>query len=93
MYSMLYSNHRMNKTHRGNNKNGTNNKSTTPDRFLNRAPYVEVKDTPQNLKVGSKWDRLSVQVWDKFMLFQQKEDTYTKKMKMWKNLLCTVQVI
>lgn len=91
---MIHSNHRVNKSNRGNQKNGSGIKRyTPPDRFMNRAPHVEIKDTPQNLTNGTKWDRLSLQVWNKFILSQQKEGTYTKKIKMWKNMYCTVQVI
>ncbi|XP_037036514.1 GATA zinc finger domain-containing protein 14-like isoform X2 [Bradysia coprophila] len=85
---------RVNKTNRVNPKNGTNTgikRYTPPDRFMNRAPHVEIKETPQNLTNGTRWDRLSIQVWDKFLLCQQKEGTYMKKIKMWKNMYCSVQ--
>lgn len=59
---------------------------------MNRAPHIEIKETPKNLTNGTTWDRLSLQVWDKFLKCQQKEGTYTKKINMWKNMHCTVQV-
>lgn len=98
MYSMFYSNLRSNKSNRVNQGANPKNNETTikrytpPDRFMNRAPHIEIKEAPHNLKNGSKWDTLSVQVFDKFMASQQKEYTYTKKMKMWKNMFSTVQV-
>lgn len=84
--SMIHSNNRMNKLNRGNYKNGHKPTYTPPDRFMNRAPHVEIKETPHNLKNGSQWDRLSVQVWEKFLSSQQKQETYTRKMKLWKNM-------
>lgn len=94
MYSMIYSNYRVGKTNRLNPKSNINSvkRYTPPDRFMNRAPHVEIKETPLNLTNGTKWDRLSIQVWDKFMKCQQKEKTYMKKIKMWKNMYCSVQV-
>lgn len=98
MYPMIHSN-RMNKLYRGHHRKGTipnhlNVKSlyTPPDRFLNRAPHIEMKEVPISLKTGSEWDRLSGQVWDKFVTCQQKQGTYIKKINTWKNLYDTLMV-
>lgn len=94
MYWTIHSNHRYTRPNRGNQKNVSASKRyTPPDRFMNRAPHIEIKETPKNLTIGTTWDRLSLQVWDKFLKCQQKEGTYTKKINMWKNMYCTVQVI
>ncbi|XP_026674523.1 poly(A) RNA polymerase gld-2 homolog A-like isoform X2 [Ceratina calcarata] len=57
-----------------------------PDRFLARSHLVEVTHTPEDLLDGSIWDRLSTDVWSKFMLNQQTENVYTKKMMLWRYL-------
>lgn len=57
-----------------------------PDRFLARSHLVEVTHTPEDLLNGSVWDRLSGDIWSKFMLNQQTENVYTKKMMLWRYL-------
>lgn len=66
---------------------------TPPDRFLSRAHLIELKGAPDALLCGdSKWDQLSQMVWEKFMGAQQTEDTYKKKMYLWRYLYLCVKV-
>ncbi|XP_012238563.1 poly(A) RNA polymerase gld-2 homolog A-like isoform X2 [Bombus vosnesenskii] len=57
-----------------------------PDRFLARSHLVEVTRTPDDLLIGSVWDRLSKEIWSKFMLNQQTEIVYRNKMMLWRYL-------
>lgn len=57
-----------------------------PDRFLARSHLVEVTRTPDDLLDGSIWDKLSKDVWSKFMLNQQTETVYRNKMMLWRYL-------
>ncbi|XP_076243113.1 poly(A) RNA polymerase gld-2 homolog A isoform X2 [Calliopsis andreniformis] len=57
-----------------------------PDRFLARSHLVEVTRTPDDLLNGSVWDKLSKDVWSKFMLNQQTETVYRNKMMLWRYL-------
>ncbi|KAK9297360.1 hypothetical protein QLX08_008925 [Tetragonisca angustula] len=57
-----------------------------PDRFLARSHLVEVTRSPDDLFTGSIWDRLSKDVWSKFMLNQQTETVYRNKMMLWRYL-------
>ncbi|XP_014249185.1 poly(A) RNA polymerase gld-2 homolog A-like isoform X2 [Cimex lectularius] len=59
---------------------------TAPDRFLHRAHLMEVKHTPEGLNCGSIWDQLSQAIWKKFITSQQTEETYRRKMGLWKCL-------
>lgn len=70
-----------------------NNISTPPDRFLNRAHLIELKSEPAQLCNGSKWDPLSKHIWAKFSLRQQREDTYRKKMYLWRYLYTNIKVV
>lgn len=65
---------------------------TPPDRFLARSHLVEVKIAPTALLNGSKWDTLSQMVWDQFFVNQQTEETYKKKMYLWRYLYLCVRV-
>ncbi|XP_077291148.1 poly(A) RNA polymerase gld-2 homolog A-like [Arctopsyche grandis] len=65
--------------------------SIAPDRFLMRAHLIQVRDTPKNLLTGSMWDTLSQNVWSKFMDCQQTEDTFRKKMKLWRFLYVSIK--
>lgn len=65
---------------------------TPPDRFLTRAHLVEQKRTPKSLLHGGKWDGLSQMVWDRFCGAQQTEETYKKKMYLWRYLYLCVKV-
>ncbi|XP_076757901.1 poly(A) RNA polymerase gld-2 homolog A isoform X2 [Xylocopa sonorina] len=57
-----------------------------PDRFLGRSHLVEVTRTPDELLNGSIWDKLSKDIWSKFMLNQQTETVYRNKMMLWRYL-------
>lgn len=65
---------------------------TPPDRFLTRAHLVEQKHAPKSLLHGGKWDGLSQMVWDRFCAAQQTEETYKKKMYLWRYLYLCVKV-
>lgn len=65
---------------------------TPPDRFLARAHLVEIKESPETLLNGTKWDQLSQAIWDKFMMSQQREETYRRKMYLWRYLYVTIKV-
>lgn len=74
------------------NSNRKENNYTPPDRFLNRAHLVELKRSPDALCNGSKWDQLSQSVWAKFSSRQQTEETYRKKMYLWRYLYTNIKV-
>lgn len=77
----------------GNNGGGSSyGLFTPPDRFLTRAHLVEQKQPPKALLTGSKWDELSQMVWDRFCAAQQTEETYKKKMYLWRYLYLCVKV-
>lgn len=57
-----------------------------PDRFLARSHLVEVTRTPDDLITGSVWDRLSQDIWKKYISNQQTEVVYRNKMMLWKYL-------
>lgn len=61
------------------------------DRFLSRSHLVQVTVTPPQLLSGCDWDKLSEGIWNKFMIHQQTEDTFKKKMMLWKCLYYVVQ--
>ena len=63
-----------------------------PDRFLARSHLVEVTRSPDDLFTGSIWDRLSKDVWSKFMLNQQTETVYRNKMMLWRYLYVYIKV-
>lgn len=64
---------------------------TPPDRFLARAHLIEIKDPPRDLLNGGKWDHLSQNIWNKFLSSQQTEETYKKKMNLWKYLYLIIK--
>ncbi|XP_049792131.1 poly(A) RNA polymerase gld-2 homolog A-like isoform X2 [Schistocerca nitens] len=61
---------------------------TAPDHFLAHAHLMQVAASPPppRLTNGSQWDKLSQDIWDKFIENQQTEETYKKKMLLWKHL-------
>lgn len=60
---------------------------TAPDHFLARAHLMQVSSSPPaSLTTGSQWDKLSTEIWNKFIGNQQTEETYKKKMLLWKYL-------
>ncbi|KAF9419913.1 hypothetical protein HW555_003746 [Spodoptera exigua] len=64
-----------------------------PERYLNGSYPFQVKFTPDDLLNGSKWDTLSQEIWDKFIKSQQTEETFRKKMNLWRYLFITIKTI
>ncbi|XP_045501288.1 poly(A) RNA polymerase gld-2 homolog A-like [Colias croceus] len=64
-----------------------------PDRYLTAAYPFQVKFTPDDLLNGSNWDTLSQEIWDKFIKSQQTEETFHKKMNLWRYLYITIKSI
>ncbi|XP_063539635.1 poly(A) RNA polymerase gld-2 homolog A-like [Cydia strobilella] len=64
-----------------------------PERYLNASYPFQVKFTPDDLLNGSKWDNLSQEIWDKFVKSQQTEETFRKKMNLWRYLYVTIKSI
>ena len=60
--------------------------------YLARCEEAEMREHPIGLRSGSKWDRLSTQMWDKFQVFQQSRGTYRSKILLWKELHNAVKV-
>lgn len=60
--------------------------------YLSRSEVTQIKSVPSGLRCKSQWDRLSEQMWEKFMVSQQSQETYTKKMKVWQELHNAVKV-
>uniref|UniRef100_A0A1B0GL72 Uncharacterized protein n=2 Tax=Lutzomyia longipalpis TaxID=7200 RepID=A0A1B0GL72_LUTLO len=67
------------------------NAETPPDHFIARAHLVMMKKIPKQLLTGGQWDELSQMVWSRFMLAQQTEETYVKKMNLWKSLFVYIR--
>ncbi|GAB0098525.1 Poly(A) RNA polymerase gld-2 homolog A [Sergentomyia squamirostris] len=64
---------------------------TPPDHYIAKAHLVMTKKMPKELLTGGHWDDLSQMVWNKFMGAQQTEDTYVKKMNLWKSLFVYIR--
>lgn len=64
-----------------------------PDRFLARSHLVEITKPPQDLVRLSRWDDLSKDIWTKFAMNQQTENTFKNKMMLWKYLFIYIKVI
>ncbi|XP_071449950.1 poly(A) RNA polymerase gld-2 homolog A-like isoform X2 [Hetaerina americana] len=64
---------------------------SAPERFLSRAHLVNVKCPPMDLQRGGEWDKLSEGIWDKFFSNQQSEETFRKKMLLWKSLYMLIK--
>lgn len=65
---------------------------TAPDRFLARSHLIEVNYTPADLITGTVWDKLSQDIWKKFITNQQTEIVYRNKMNLWKYLYVLIKV-
>ncbi|KAG8268426.1 Zinc finger, CCHC domain-containing protein [Homalodisca vitripennis] len=63
-----------------------------PDRYLARSKLVEVRETPEQLITGSKWDQLSSAIWTKFINNQQTTNDYVNKMTLFKHLYSHIKV-
>ncbi|KAM3960422.1 poly(A) RNA polymerase gld-2 homolog A [Aphomia sociella] len=64
-----------------------------PDRYLSESYSCQVKFTPDDLLNGSKWDTLSQEIWDKFVKSQQTEETFRRKMNLWRYLYVNIRNI
>ncbi|XP_041981044.1 poly(A) RNA polymerase gld-2 homolog A-like [Aricia agestis] len=64
-----------------------------PDRYLAAHYPAQVKFAPDDLLNGSQWDMLSQEIWDKFVKSQQTEETFRKKMNLWRYLHITIKSI
>ncbi|XP_060804391.1 poly(A) RNA polymerase gld-2 homolog B [Amyelois transitella] len=64
-----------------------------PDRYISSAYAFQVKFTPDDLLTGSKFDTLSQEMWDKFIKSQQTEETFRKKMTLWRYLYINIKRI
>ncbi|XP_013169960.1 PREDICTED: poly(A) RNA polymerase gld-2 homolog A-like [Papilio xuthus] len=61
------------------------------ERFATAAYPSQIKFTPDDLLNGSKWDSLSQEIWDKFMKSQQTDETFRKKMNLWRYLSMAIR--
>lgn len=59
---------------------------TPADKHLARLSSVEVKAPPVDMLTGSLWDAVTQQMWEKFIQHQQTEETFKKKMHLWREL-------
>ncbi|KAG8233879.1 hypothetical protein J437_LFUL013996 [Ladona fulva] len=59
-----------------------------PDIYLSKAHLFHAKVPPP---AGSKWDKLSQGIWKKFIANHQSEETFKKKMLLWKHLYILIK--
>ncbi|XP_046966727.1 poly(A) RNA polymerase gld-2 homolog A-like isoform X1 [Vanessa cardui] len=78
---------------RGRGRREQRQRRIAPERYLSAAYPFQVKFTPDDLLNGSKWDTLSQEIWDKFVKSQQTEETFRKKMNLWRYLYITIKSI
>lgn len=60
--------------------------------YLSRSDESEMRVAPTSFRTGTKYDRLSEQMWEKFQMFQQSHLTYHSKMVIWRDLYNAVKV-
>ncbi|XP_033248126.1 poly(A) RNA polymerase gld-2 homolog B isoform X2 [Drosophila miranda] len=58
-----------------------------PDRFLTQARNMELTVQPEELLCNSKFDKLSMQIWERFRRAQQTTRKFKIKMRLWRFLL------
>ncbi|XP_063235132.1 poly(A) RNA polymerase gld-2 homolog A-like [Bacillus rossius redtenbacheri] len=58
---------------------------------LYRSQMLEIKDVPGDLIKGGEWDALSAEVWKKFITNQQSNETYRRKIGLWKGLFSFIK--
>ncbi|XP_033238890.1 poly(A) RNA polymerase gld-2 homolog B isoform X3 [Drosophila pseudoobscura] len=58
-----------------------------PDRFLAQARNMELTVQPEDLLSNSKFDKLSMQIWERFRRAQQTTRKFKIKMRLWRFLL------
>lgn len=56
------------------------------DYYFARGERCEMREEPINLSCGSIWDHVSLEIWNKFQVFQQTRETYRSKMILWRDL-------
>lgn len=57
---------------------------TPADRFLTRTKMVEMKRPPHSVPSRSKWDPLTLAIWQKFRESQQTRHIFKTKMRLWR---------
>lgn len=62
------------------------------DYYLSRCDESEMRIAPMSFRSGTKYDRLSEQMWEKFQMLQQNRATYHSKMIIWRDLYNSVKV-
>ena len=62
------------------------------DYYFARGERCEMREEPINLSCGSIWDHVSLEIWNKFQVFQQTRDTYRSKMILWRDLYEFIKV-
>lgn len=62
------------------------------DYYLSRGDESEMRSAPISFRSGTKYDRLSEQMWEKFQMSQQTRATYHSKMIIWRDLYNCVKV-
>lgn len=60
--------------------------------YLSRANESEMRLVSPNLRSGSVWDQMSVEMWCKFQINQQSRETYCNKMQVWRVLFDCAKV-
>ncbi|OWR51040.1 poly(A) RNA polymerase gld-2 homolog A-like isoform X1 [Danaus plexippus] len=76
---------------RGRGRREPRQRRIAPERYLAASYPFQVKFTPDNLLNGSEWDTLSQEIWDKFVKSQQTEETFRKKMNLWRYLYISIK--
>lgn len=46
----------------------------------------DTRSEPPNLKCNSQWDGVSKQIWERYVIFQQTQSTFTNKIHVWREL-------
>lgn len=64
---------------------------TPPDRFLAKSHLIQTKVPHKDLIVGSEWDMISQNIWDRFICAQQTEETFKRKMYLWRYLFLCIK--
>lgn len=62
------------------------------DYYFARGDRCEMREEPNNLSCGSIWDHVSLEIWNKFQMYQQTRKTYCSKMILWRDLYEYIKV-
>ncbi|XP_034662046.1 poly(A) RNA polymerase gld-2 homolog A isoform X2 [Drosophila subobscura] len=57
---------------------------TPADRFMLRCKHVEIKRPPRTVPSRTRWESLSLDIWNKFLEAQQTSSIYKTKMRLWR---------